>query len=243
MGLKHVSRYSCWYSPNCAIRILLPDRRHLYVSFDIQFDHHSAPKTLTFCNIQRTMDQDIYVIPYYPDGVKQIIATGGQHYIGLVNESTVLKYPHFREEGESLRAESKIFQRLGKHPRIIEFRGEHDGGLLLEYAPNGTLETYLKEVELLIKERIRLAKETAEGVSHVHSSNVLICDIHVRNILLDAEMHVKLCDFQGRLLSPEGEVLVSGDRQRTQRRSCLVVTSNLQTSRQTFSLLVQLYII
>ncbi|KAI9048137.1 hypothetical protein LZ554_007932 [Drepanopeziza brunnea f. sp. 'monogermtubi'] len=40
--------------------------------------------------------------------------------------------------------------------------------------------------------------------------NVLICDIHVRNILLDAGFHVKLCDFQGRLLGLNGEVLVSG---------------------------------
>jgi serine/threonine protein kinase len=64
--------------------------------------------------------------------------------------------------------------------------------------------------EVPIREKIRFARETAEGVAHAHQSNVLICDIHVRNILLDAELHTKLCDFQGRLLSPNGEILISG---------------------------------
>lgn len=156
------------------------------------------------------MNGDIYVVPYFPDGVKHIITTGSNHYIGFVNESTILKYPHFKGTSAALRAESRILQRLGKHPRIIEFKGEHDDGLLLEYAPNGSLEKHLQETQVPIKEKIRIAKETAEGVAYAHQSNVLICDIHVRNILLDAEFHIKLCDFQGRLLSHDGEVLISG---------------------------------
>jgi hypothetical protein len=65
----------------------------------------------------------------------------------------------------ALRAESRILQRLGKHPRIIEFKGERDDGLLLEYAPNGSLEKHLQETQVPIKEKIRIAKETAEGVA------------------------------------------------------------------------------
>ncbi|KAI9848549.1 MAG: hypothetical protein M1837_007218 [Sclerophora amabilis] len=161
-------------------------------------------------NLLSEMNGDIYVLPYFPKGVQRIITTGSSHYIGLVNESTVLKYPHFKGTSDALRIESKILQRLGKHPRIVEFKGEHDDGVLIEYAPNGSLEQYLKETEVPMKEKIRLAKEAAEGVAYVHQSNVLICDIHVRNIVLDAELHVKLCDFQGRLLGPDGEVLLSG---------------------------------
>jgi hypothetical protein len=72
--------------------------------------------------------------------VKHIITTGSNHYIGFVNESIIMKYPHFKGNSASLRAESRILQRLGKHPRIIESKGERDDGLLLEYAPNGSLE-------------------------------------------------------------------------------------------------------
>ena len=157
------------------------------------------------------MEGDIYVYPWYPKGVQHIITTGGSHYIGSINETTILKYPHV--EGTSLAdldAELSMLERLGNHHRIIQFKGQHEDGLLLEYAPNGTLEKYVQRPELAVQERIRLARETAEGVAYVHEKNVLICDIHVRNILLDADFHVKLCDFQGRLLNAEGEVLVSG---------------------------------
>lgn len=153
---------------------------------------------------------DIYVVPYFPDLVKHAITTGSSHYIGVVNDSTILKYPHFKGTSAALCAESRILQQVGKHPRIIEVKGEHDGSLLLEYAINGSLETYLQETQVPIREKIRIAKETAEGVAYAHQSNVLICDIHVRNILLDAEFHIKLCDFQGRLLSPDGKILISG---------------------------------
>ncbi|OBT91686.1 hypothetical protein VE01_10240 [Pseudogymnoascus verrucosus] len=107
------------------------------------------------------MNGDIYVVPYFPDLVKHIIATGSSHYVGFVNDSTILKYPHFKGTSAAL-------------------------------------------------EKLRIAKETAEGVAYAHQRNVLICDIHARNILLDAEFHIKLCDFQGRLLSPDGEILISG---------------------------------
>ncbi|KAF1360880.1 kinase-like protein [Lizonia empirigonia] len=156
------------------------------------------------------MDEDIHIEAYYPNGVQQIITTGGYHYIGSINETTVLKYPHLRGPSPALDIEQTIFEKLGKHPRIIGFTGKHEDGLLLEYAPIGSLKGYLKEADLTEKERIRFAKETAEGVAHAHRKNILICDINVRNILLDNELHVKLCDFQGRLLGLDGEILYDG---------------------------------
>ncbi|KAF2010088.1 kinase-like protein [Aaosphaeria arxii CBS 175.79] len=156
------------------------------------------------------MDGDIYVTPYFPKGVQYIITTGSDHYIGFVNETTILKYPHFKDGSNALDIETAMFRQLGKHPRIIEFKGEHEDGLLLEYAPNGSLANYIQNTNVTMKEKIRFARETAEGVAHVHRSNVLICDIHVRNMLLDHELHIKLCDFQGRLLGADGEVLLSG---------------------------------
>jgi serine/threonine protein kinase len=116
-----------------------------------------------------------------------------------------------RAPSHPLDVEHAIFQQLGKHPRIIEFKGKHQDGLLLEYAPRGTLATYLNEEKDITKEeKIRLAKETAEGVAYAHEKNIIICDINVRNILLDSERHVKLCDFQGRLLGSDGEVIHDG---------------------------------
>lgn len=155
-------------------------------------------------------DGDILVEPYYPRDVQYIYETGGHHYIGLVNQSTVLKYPHFKGELDSVRAEQRILEHLGKHDRIIKFQGEHEDGILLELAGNGSVEDYLAKNQPSRQQRIQMAQEVAEGVAYVHSCNVLLCDIHVRNLLLDGGYHVKLCDFAGRLLDAEGQVVVDG---------------------------------
>jgi hypothetical protein len=42
------------------------------------------------------MDDAIQVEAYFPERVKYIITTGSCHYIGFVDESTVLKYPHVK---------------------------------------------------------------------------------------------------------------------------------------------------
>ena len=78
----------------------------------------------------------------------------------------------------------------------------------MEYAPNGSLGKQLQEIQVPIEEKIRIAREIAKSVAYAHQSHVLVCDIH-RNMLLDGEFHIKLYVIQGRLLSPDGEVLIS----------------------------------
>jgi serine/threonine protein kinase len=159
------------------------------------------------------MDEDtdiIHIEAYFPKGVQHIITTGGSHYIGFVNGTTVLKYPHIKGDSHGIEVESAIYQRLGKHPRVIGFKEKHEDGLLLEYASNGTLKSHLESAKIMERERIRFARETAEGVAYAHTKSVIICDINVRNILLDDDFHVKLCDFQGRLLELDGDVLCNG---------------------------------
>ncbi|KAF2761442.1 kinase-like protein [Pseudovirgaria hyperparasitica] len=153
------------------------------------------------------------LIPHFPDRVKSIINLDGDYWIGLVDQTTVLKYPQNKEYLSGLAAEWEIYQRLGKHPRITEVKGRHkDGGIFLEYFQNGWLDQYLlKNPKLSVGTRLRLAQETAEGVAHVHQQNILVCDITARNILLDSELHVKLCDFQGKILGPDGTILLAGD--------------------------------
>lgn len=57
---------------------------------------------------------------HLPPGVKRIIAHGGGCWIGRVDETTVLKYPHTAEEMKRLRIEAKILSVLGsQHPRIV----------------------------------------------------------------------------------------------------------------------------
>jgi len=115
------------------------------------------------------MDEIIVIAPYFPERVQYIITTGSCHHIGYVDETTVFKYPHVKGPSHALDVEHAIFRQLGdegKRHHIIEFKGKHQDGLLLEYAPCGSLDTYIRETIITREDKIRFAKETAEGVAY-----------------------------------------------------------------------------
>ncbi|KAH7346342.1 hypothetical protein BKA65DRAFT_551254 [Rhexocercosporidium sp. MPI-PUGE-AT-0058] len=102
--------------------------------------------------------------PWYPQGIRSFVAAGANHYIATIDETTVLKFPIIPHEEQTelpaevqrfrssvraaavrgLEVEEQILRKLGKHHRIIQFKGRHKDGLLLEYLPNGSIERYLQ---------------------------------------------------------------------------------------------------
>ncbi|CAB4393188.1 unnamed protein product [Rhizophagus irregularis] len=68
--------------------------------------------------------------------------------------------------------------------------------LVLEYADSGTLNTYLKKHidELKWNDKLNLALQLANAVSHLHDNNVLHRDLHANNILIHKK-NIKLADF------------------------------------------------
>lgn len=62
-----------------------------------------------------------------------------------------------------------------------------------------------------MNERLTWALQTAEAVAFIHQKGVIHCDISVSNLLLDADLNIKLCDFQGKLLHPDDTVRLSGE--------------------------------
>ncbi|KAF1960727.1 kinase-like protein [Byssothecium circinans] len=176
-------------------------------------------------------EPDIIIYPWYPPRVKTILASGANNYIGLVGVDTVLKFPQLppekapdqvadgkiyaalRQEAVfGLTVEKEILKVLGHNDRIIGFKGEHEDGLLLEYMPNGSVADYLCGSNPLppLKKRLKWALQAAEAVAYVHKKSVLHCDISGGNLLLDKDLNIKLCDFQGRLLHSDGTVLLDG---------------------------------
>ncbi|CAG8746582.1 15567_t:CDS:2, partial [Racocetra persica] len=69
------------------------------------------------------------------------------------------------------------------HPRIIQFHGitmdkdEEIHFLALEYANNGNLRQYLKELKPGWLEKIRLTTQIAEGMCYLHSINIIHRDL------------------------------------------------------------------
>lgn len=155
----------------------------------------------------------IHIRRYCPPGVSEIIASGGQCFIGAIDDSTVLKYPQIPEElEESVHIESQLLEVLGNpgHPHIIASKGMTEHGLILQRA-SGCLNDYItSQTSIPFERRLLWCKQAAQAVSYIHGKNVIHCDISLRNTLLDKNLDLLLADFQGVLKSADGETLLDG---------------------------------
>ncbi|KAH8696851.1 kinase-like domain-containing protein [Phaeosphaeriaceae sp. PMI808] len=136
---------------------------------------------------------------YCPSGVQRVLTIGTSAFIGEINDSTVLKYPH-TPDGD----------RIGQHPRIIAQKGLTDVGLYLERAANESIYKYLTKSDksyLALQQRVAWCREVAEAVEHIHSKRVVHCDIQPSNILVGNDLHLKLANFQGNHILEGGEVI------------------------------------
>jgi serine/threonine protein kinase len=104
-----------------------------------------------------------------------------------------------------------MFDVLGNHPRIIQSKGLTEDGLLLEFAPNGNLHDYLSaHPETSLEQRLAWCIQATEAIDYAHSKRILHCDIRHDNFLLDANLYLKLADFQGQHFSKDGIILLDG---------------------------------
>ncbi|KAF1990108.1 kinase-like protein [Aulographum hederae CBS 113979] len=158
---------------------------------------------------------------WYPEGVKECIDIVSSCYIGLIDDSTVLKFPHMPPESKeqqnqvaALEHEEKVLRQVGHHPRVVQFKGKHEYGNLLEHVPNKCVGRYLKNAACETPQKLRLkwAWQAAEAVAYTHFRNVIHCDISAGNIVIDRDLSAKLCDFQGMIRDTDGTVLLSRSR-------------------------------
>ena len=153
----------------------------------------------------------VHVRRYSPPGVSEIIGRGGESFIGVLDESTVLKYPCIPGNNESIQTEARLLEVIGSHPRIIATEGLTKHGLVLQRASNGCLNDYIASQPAISFDRKLLwCKQAAEAVSVIHGKHVIHCDINLRNLLLDENLDLLLADFQGMLKSVDGKVILDG---------------------------------
>jgi serine/threonine protein kinase len=100
---------------------------------------------------------------------------------------------------DNLKMEIQIHKELD-HPHIIKFHGYmHEGNmvyLILDYASNGNLYTYLhKKKSLPEKEVFKFFFQTCLAISYLHYNDILHRDIKPENMLLDKDFNIKVCDF------------------------------------------------
>jgi len=92
------------------------------------------------------------------------------------------------------------YAKLQKHNNILKFYGvirddRHSFSLVLEYAPNGNLSSYLKTHTVCWEWKAQICRDICLGLMHCHENNVLHFDLKPENILLNEDLVPKLSDF------------------------------------------------
>lgn len=150
---------------------------------------------------QLQLSEDIEII----DERGEFVAVGSTAFVELLSTGDIIKRPwpsgdRTPECRRELAQESEIYDRLGRHPRLVEKKGwdPADYALLLEYMSNGTLKDYLcAHPDVSLNQRLKWAQQAAEGVHLLNSSGVVHCDVGPHNLLLDAGLDLKIADFGG----------------------------------------------
>lgn len=74
---------------------------------------------------------------------------------------------------------------------------------VMEYVENGSLGTFLARGRMSIDDSVRIIREICSALIDAHSAGVLHCDLKPDNVLLDGQMHARLCDFGQARMSHE----------------------------------------
>jgi hypothetical protein len=101
---------------------------------------------------------EVEITFYLPQGVRKFLAIGSNYFIVVVDDTTVLKYPHAPNDSASLAAlaaEARTLEAIGRHDRIIGYKGKSSSGLLIERTINGSVRQYLCENSSSIPQGIR----------------------------------------------------------------------------------------
>eukprot|EP01120_Amphizonella_sp_Union-15-10_P007506 TRINITY_DN2538_c0_g1_i1.p1 TRINITY_DN2538_c0_g1~~TRINITY_DN2538_c0_g1_i1.p1 ORF type:complete len:499 (-),score=110.21 TRINITY_DN2538_c0_g1_i1:204-1700(-) len=99
------------------------------------------------------------------------------------------------------------------HPNICLFMGACTMPgcffIVSEYLPKGDLSKLLREVDLNLYTKMRMAKDAALGVNWLHCSNPVFIhrDLKCSNLLVDESFRVKVCDFGLSQIKQQGEKL------------------------------------
>jgi serine/threonine protein kinase len=81
---------------------------------------------------------------------------------------------------------------------MFAYSDEDDGGLILEYMPNGNLRAMLEsDVEISMSQRLQWAVEAAEAAVLLHSYKIIHTDIKPENMLLDDQLRLRIINLSG----------------------------------------------
>ncbi|RDL33191.1 Protein kinase-like [Venustampulla echinocandica] len=134
---------------------------------------------------------------------------GSTSTIELVRPGVVLKQPIiFKTKGLAdkvdlcFSVEPLILEKLGHHPRIVEYLGKQGRGLLLGQASHSNLQVYIdNHPSTDLRQRKIWCRQLTEALAYIHSHGVVHSDLRPKNILVHetspGSRDLVLCDFGG----------------------------------------------
>ncbi len=142
-----------------------------------------------------------------PDNLISTGLTGCVHAVS--SESFVIKVPLDVEQRQDIEIEKRIYDRLTEdrrqHRGLLKYLGsepydkDEAWAIRLRKVEGGQLATYLLKnfasIDLALQ--LRWAVQLADVLRCIHSKGVIHCDLGSHNLLLDADLNLKLIDFGG----------------------------------------------
>uniref|UniRef100_A0ACD5VKS3 Uncharacterized protein n=1 Tax=Avena sativa TaxID=4498 RepID=A0ACD5VKS3_AVESA len=136
---------------------------------------------------------------------EHVIGEGGcaTVYKGVLPDGLMVAIKRFRDPWgpQSVMQYSGVFSTLFPHKNIVKFLGYcHENRremVVEEYMPKGNLSRVINGSlhKLDWSSTFRIIREIAEGVAYLHTKNIIHMDLKPDNILFDADMNPKICDF------------------------------------------------
>ena len=170
------------------------------------------------------------------EGKGEFLGGGATGLVERLDSGDVVKSPWTGRPTASdckqeMAIEAQIYERLGAHPRLVQFKHWDPVGhvLTLEYMPNGNLKEYIRkhQQEISISQRQKWVMEVTEAVELLHSHNVIQGDLGPHNFLLDIDLVPKICDFGGSSLDGSQATVAPGVRYRLPSLSGTTVKEDL----------------
>ncbi|KAI5290010.1 hypothetical protein KEM52_000598 [Ascosphaera acerosa] len=161
------------------------------VSSNLRIKTHVGPWKLG-CTLGKGMTSRVRVAKHVSSGAKAAIKIIPKKEIFPAKQS---------KKSVALAVEREIvILKLLEHPGIIQlldvWESKAELYLVLEYAPRGSLFTYLSERGALPEpEAMCFFRQLLGALAAIHSYNICHRDLKPENILLDARLRVKLADF------------------------------------------------
>ena len=122
------------------------------------------------------------------------INTKKEYCIKTINKRDIIEQKLIKQ----LNKEISIMYEIN-HPHSIKlinhFEDEKKIYMIMEYASNGNLFSYMKKNKLNNETIIQFLRETISIIKYLHSLNIIHRDIKPENLLLDNNFRIKLCDY------------------------------------------------